>query len=243
MKKIYLIFTEDLRNYVYIMRDESEFVQGSIFEQEIDRGLCLLMGTLKDSQAPNDTIQQIRFSKESYTKEQAKTWLNTYFMDDTEKEIIENPSKIEITKSNDIITVSIFKAKMKKNFYLHSINGVEVFASGKWNGDHYTNEDLDEMVKAFNDTGHKIKPFLKLGHNDEQKLLATDGLPSAGWVSNLRRIGDKLVADFVDIPKKIFELISNKAFRKVSSEIFMSSIHSGSSLTGSYITSFIRIEF
>ena len=103
---------------------------------------------------------------------------------------------------------------------LFNIPNVEIFASGVWNGDKYTNDDLDIMVEAFNDPNHKLKPFLKLGHNEDQKLLANDGLPAAGFVSNLRRVGDKLVADFVDMPKKIFELVENKAFRKVSSEIF-----------------------
>lgn len=103
---------------------------------------------------------------------------------------------------------------------LKTIKGVEVFAAGTWNGDTYTIEDLDGIVEAFNENKATLKPFLKLGHNREQKMLSQDGLPAAGWLDNVRRTGDKLVADFVDIPRKIFELIENKAFRNVSSEIY-----------------------
>jgi hypothetical protein len=101
-----------------------------------------------------------------------------------------------------------------------SIKGVEVFAEGTWNGDKYTNEDLKEMVRAFNSNKEKLKPFLKLGHDDKQKIVQNDGLPAAGWVDNLRQEGSKLIADFIDLPKKIFQLIKNGAYKKVSSEIY-----------------------
>jgi len=101
-----------------------------------------------------------------------------------------------------------------------SINGVEIFSVGEWNGDKYTASDLDEMVKAFNDTKDHVRPFLKLGHDEEQKLLQADGLPAAGWISNIYTKGEKLLADFVDIPKKVMELIKKKAYRNVSSEVY-----------------------
>lgn len=103
---------------------------------------------------------------------------------------------------------------------LFNISDVEIFASGVWNGDEYSNADLDGMVAAFDKNKETLKPFLKLGHNNKQKLLANDGLPAAGWIGALRRVGNKLVADFIDLPKQIFELIQNKAFRNVSSEIY-----------------------
>lgn len=103
---------------------------------------------------------------------------------------------------------------------LREIKGVEIFAAGTWNGDTYTEKDLDAMVSAFRETSSFFKPYLKLGHNDEQQLIQNDGLPAAGWIGSIYRIGEKLMADFVDIPQKIFELIENKAYRKVSSEIY-----------------------
>lgn len=111
----------------------------------------------------------------------------------------------------------------KKEFVadeLHTINNVEIFSAGTWNGEKYTEKDLDEMIRAYEEVGEKVRPFVKLGHDSDQGLLQRDGLPAAGWISNLRRKGEKLVADFVDVPQKIFQLIENKAYRKVSSEIF-----------------------
>jgi hypothetical protein len=103
---------------------------------------------------------------------------------------------------------------------LKEIKGVEIFSAGVWNGDEYSINDIDEMVRAFEENKGTFRPYLKLGHNDDQQLVQNDGLPAAGWIGQVYRMGDKLMADFVDIPAKIFELIENKAYRKVSSEIY-----------------------
>lgn len=102
------------------------------------------------------------------------------------------------------------------------IIGVEIFASGTWNGDTYTDGDLDEMVNNFRATKDALKPYLKLGHDDGQKLMPQkDGMPSLGWIENLRRVGKKLVADFKGIPGKIHDLIKAGGYRRVSSEIYL----------------------
>lgn len=101
-----------------------------------------------------------------------------------------------------------------------SLDGVEIFAAGKWNGDEYSLDDLDSMVFAFDALGEHLKPPIKLGHNDEQRLLVADGLPSAGWISRLYRRGEKLLADIVEIPKKVADLIKAGAYRKRSAEIW-----------------------
>lgn len=103
---------------------------------------------------------------------------------------------------------------------LYKKEGVEIFSVGNWNGDDYTHDDMLAMVEAFEDTKHGAQPHLKLGHDKDQKLLQKDGYPAAGWIDKVYIKGDKLVADFVDIPKKIFELIQSKAYKKVSCEIF-----------------------
>lgn len=104
---------------------------------------------------------------------------------------------------------------------LQKITGVEIFESGEWNGDSYSENDLDTIVNAFNETKEITKPYLKLGHNKEQKLLANDGLPAAGYIDRIYKSGKKILADFVNIPEKIFHLIKNRAYKRVSSEIFV----------------------
>jgi len=102
----------------------------------------------------------------------------------------------------------------------YDIDNVEIFKAGRWNGDEYTTNDLDDMVSSFAEIGSKIKPFLKLGHDNNQKLLQKDGMPSAGWITSLKRVGDTLLAKFSAVPEKIYQLLKAKAYGRMSSEIF-----------------------
>lgn len=99
-----------------------------------------------------------------------------------------------------------------------NINGVEIFAAGTHRGKKYTLQDLDNMVEAFNEAG--FIPPLKLGHTEKQSILQNDGLPAAGWVKRLFRKGEKLLADFVNIPPKIFKSIKDGEYRQVSIELW-----------------------
>jgi len=110
---------------------------------------------------------------------------------------------------------------MSNETEFYEIKAVEIFEEGTWNGDSYSQDDLDKIVMAFSETKDNLKPYLKLGHNESQKILENDGLPAAGWISNVYREGKKLLADFSNVPKKIYELIKRKAYRRVSSEIFV----------------------
>lgn len=92
------------------------------------------------------------------------------------------------------------------------IKGVEIFEVGSWNGDFYGAQDLDDMIDAFKH--QQFVPPLKAGHDE------TPGRPALGWVTNLRRVGTKLIADFTHIPDAVFQVIKNRGFDRVSSEIF-----------------------
>lgn len=102
----------------------------------------------------------------------------------------------------------------------YTVDDWEIFAAGKWNGDAYSASDLDDIVQSFNEIGGKLKPYLKLGHDDKQKLLQKEGYPAAGWITGLKRVGEKLVAKVEGIPAKIYSLIQSKGYGRVSSEIF-----------------------
>ena len=45
-------------------------------------------------------------------------------------------------------------------------------------------------------------------------------MPALGWVTNLRRMGKQLVADFRDVPRAIYDLIKRKAYNRVSAEVY-----------------------
>lgn len=101
-------------------------------------------------------------------------------------------------------------ADLEKNYA--QLRDVEIFRAGTWNGDKYSVADLDAIVEAFPDAG--FKPPVKLGHKE------SSGDRAFGWVNNLRRIGDRLVADLEDIPDKLHAVIRERGFDSVSSEIF-----------------------
>ena len=93
------------------------------------------------------------------------------------------------------------------------IKDVEIFATGNHNGDTYTEADLDEMVSNYTKVGYM--PPLKDGHCKDKP-----GMPALGWIQNVRRMGNKLVADFVDLHEKVYEAIKTRRYGTVSSEIF-----------------------
>jgi len=107
-----------------------------------------------------------------------------------------------------------------------TVPGVELIAAGTWQGHNcpeggcrITGADIDEMVHAYESTKGTFDAPVKLGHDDQQKLLQRDGYPAAGWVTNLRRVGDKLVGDLEKVPALIADLMKSGAYRKRSSEI------------------------
>ena len=90
----------------------------------------------------------------------------------------------------------------------------EIFAAGSWNGDTYTDSDLESMAQAFRETAQTWGVPVKLSHDHPSHL------PAVGWVENVRRVGSKLMADFRRVPKKIYDLIKAGGYRGKSAEIF-----------------------
>jgi hypothetical protein len=109
---------------------------------------------------------------------------------------------------------------MSDNQSTFDLEDVEIFETGNHKGDEYTEKDLDDMVQCFQETKGRLKPYVKLGHNPGQILLQQDGMPAAGWITDLKRNGSKLLANFSSVPKKIKDLIDKKAYGRFSSEIF-----------------------
>jgi len=101
---------------------------------------------------------------------------------------------------------------------LFDIKEVEIFKTGTHNGNKFTSEDLTEMAKNFELLKSENPDFslpIKIGHDNA----FGDGAPAAGWMTNIRKVGDKLFADLVDIPETIYKFIKNKGFRSRSVEI------------------------
>lgn len=98
-----------------------------------------------------------------------------------------------------------------------NINGIEIFSEGEWNGDIYKRDDLEKMVSSFGKTG--FEPPVKIGHNEEQPELK-DGAPALGYIDKIYIEGKKLLADFKELPKKVYEAMKRGNYKRVSSEIY-----------------------
>ena len=88
----------------------------------------------------------------------------------------------------------------------------EIFSTGKHNGQNYTGEMLDDLVQASKELDYE--PAVKLGHKDD------DAAPAYGYVRNLRRMGEKLIADFFDLPEELYQKIMGKQYNRVSIEVY-----------------------
>lgn len=100
------------------------------------------------------------------------------------------------------------------------LNDIEIFEAGTYRGKTYTEADLDKMVANFEKHKEAIKPVAVIGHSEDQKLLEDSGIPAAGWMTSLKKVGTKLVSSFKDVPKVIAELVKRKAYKRISSEIY-----------------------
>jgi len=108
---------------------------------------------------------------------------------------------------------------MPNKIKTYELNDIEVFAKGKWNGHEITSADIDDIVTNTNEILDKLKPMVKLGHSDEQELLTKSGFPAGGWITKLKRVGDKILVNIKEVPKVLYELIKNGAYKRISSEI------------------------
>jgi len=99
----------------------------------------------------------------------------------------------------------------------HELKNREIFKVGVWNDMEFSEADLDDIVANFDKLKDAHRVPLKFGHNEDQEI--TDGQPAIGWVSRIFKQGEKLFADFSDMPRTVFEAIKNKLYRTVSIEL------------------------
>lgn len=105
------------------------------------------------------------------------------------------------------------------------VNNVEIFSTGTWRGNKtitITENDLHEMVNSFNELTTKVtgfRPFLKLGHTEMQRFFGGEsGAPSLGFVSKIWVEGQKVLANFSNVPDALVDLMSKGRYNSVSIE-------------------------
>jgi len=101
---------------------------------------------------------------------------------------------------------------------LQTISDVDIFAVGNWRGvnsppegDKYEEKDLQSMIDAFN--AGVMKPHIKITHGSDQEQV------DIGRVSNLKIKAGKLFADFINVPKALYELMKKGLFKARSAEV------------------------
>ena len=193
------------------------------------KGVKFVLGRLKGEDAL--TLQTVIFDESEWDSDDAAAWLKDHDLsaakvdetDDSFRFRQRDPGDFEpgsfrtVEPDEDAKMAAVVEQLGDGERY--RLTGVTIFRAGKWNGDTYTERDLDEIVGAFNQVG--FRPPLKLGHGDELDA------PAYGWVDAVRRVGATLVADLVDLPKRVFEAIRDRRYDSLSAEIFWNVTRNG----------------
>lgn len=88
---------------------------------------------------------------------------------------------------------------------------------GEANGIPFSLRDLEGIATAFDALNLSGRVPIKFGHNDDQPF--TDGQPALGWISRVYVEGDRLKADFIDMPTSVYELVHSGAYKFLSVEL------------------------
>lgn len=118
------------------------------------------------------------------------------------------------------------EAKMSIDFATGETVTAEIFAVGTWNKQwKFSTQDLQDIAANFNALAENHKVPLKFGHNDQQPI--TDGQPALGWVTKVWVEGNKLKAQFDNVPKIVKAAFDAKMYRHVSVELDVDVEHKG----------------
>ena len=182
--------------------DPGHFLLDSFRTIEWAPGIEAVLGKKPGSDAL--VVQTIRFDKDKFTTAYAEQWLTEHGYSTG----LFEPAK---------------EAVAMKALDVAEIKNVEILDRGIWSGNKrqaVTDSDMDQMIANFK--AGVVEPFLTLDHNDgyTDKVKAFLKVASLGWVSDLRRSGSKLVADFKQVPAKIAELIQSGTLKKRSVEFY-----------------------
>jgi len=114
---------------------------------------------------------------------------------------------------------------------LARVRNVEIFAAGTWQGQTFGEAELDQIAANFErlclQDPAVFRPPVVIGHDEDQAWLKRSGLPAAGWVQDVWREGRRLLAHFSEVPPLVAQLINQRAYRKVSVELYQDFVHEG----------------
>jgi hypothetical protein len=110
------------------------------------------------------------------------------------------------------------------------LKDLEVFEVGGDEVPDFTEDDLDKIVENFYSLQSELHVPFVLGHQDDAEILKKSGLPAAGWASELKRKGKKLLVSALEVPTKLVDVIKKGAYKFPSVEIYKDYVKDGKSL-------------
>ena len=110
------------------------------------------------------------------------------------------------------------------------LKDLEVFEIGGDEVPDFTEDDLDKIVENFYTLQSELHVPFVLGHKDDKEILKKSGLPAAGWASELKRKGKKLLVSALEVPTKLVDVIKKGAYKFPSVEIYKDYVKNGKSL-------------
>lgn len=118
----------------------------------------------------------------------------------------------------------------------NTLRNVELLRAGRWKASQgdgtITEEDMNAVVESFrtiNQIGG-FRPVLKLGHAEMQRFFGgEEGQPNLGFVTNVRRAGETVVADFVDMAPALFDMVKAGRYHQLSIEMLRQAKYAGQS--------------
>lgn len=222
------IVTDQVDRFIRaIIRENTEFVGGSIRYSAVnlEQSILVAIGKMDSGENIDRAVHSFLFRKEEFNFDSVVDWLDETKGDKWDKLEVEFKSLQEIEITNEMAYKPKSTGGNEMGSHLKEIKEVPIFKLGVHNENKFKDQDLDEMIKNFNSLKKENPDFqipIKLGHDafsDSEK-------PAVGWMENLRRSGEFIVADFVDLSRDAFELIKNKTFKNRSIEIIPEFINS-----------------
>lgn len=180
--------------------DPMGFVKLSVI-RTTDERIVVVGGPTKSEPKGKLVDQEYRFPSEMFSPDGAREWLS--------KNSIEY-IVFEEAKNYD----SDYYAKIKTK----DLAGVNLFGAGNWNGKPHTEKTVKSIVENTNDAiasqGHTVA--LWLGHDEKGSAKINSGDPAVGWVENLKIKSKAMLADFTNIPERVYDWIEAGLYRRVS---------------------------
>lgn len=189
-----------MREHVAQMANPVAFTGGKV--QPVADGISVVVGRRHGSRT--DEGIEYRFDAERISEDDARAWIASKGIQVLS--FTASPGHVQADDGTWAMTIDVLRMGKANASRGGKVVIDEQFLSEV---ERYTNANIDTL-----------KPPLKLGHQPPPgSMFTADGAPALGWVARVRRVGDKLVADVVKVPDKLYQAFQLGRWRRQSAEI------------------------